>query len=126
MAFQFVIKNLENKETLAKILKFNFPSKTVTGSFFNFSQKFCHCKPNSILLILAAADLSELNLHCEENELGAIIVKSTLDKKEESEESEESSDQSFDLMCRETLSPANAKWVSNKYVRVDFCVSVSE
>ena len=58
----------------------------------------------------AAADLSELNLHCEENELGAIIVKSTLEKKVESEESEESSDQSFDLMCRETLSsPINAK-----------------
>ena len=57
-----------------------------------------------------AADLSELNLHCEENELGAIIVKSTLEKKVESEESEESSDQSFDLMCRETLSsPINAK-----------------
>ena len=66
----------------------------------------------------SAADLSELNLHCVENELGAIIVKSTkqesaetLDKNDESaDESEEiSSDQSFDLMCRETLSPTNAK-----------------
>ena len=66
----------------------------------------------------ASADLSELNLHCVENELGAIIVKSTkqesaetLDKNDESaDESEEiSSDQSFDLMCRETLSPTNAK-----------------
>ena len=62
-----------------------------------------------------SADLSELNLHCVENELGAIIVKSTkqetLDKNDESaDESEEiSSDQSFDLMCRETLSPTNAK-----------------
>ena len=80
--------------------------------------KFWNFGPNVVFQNLAAADLSELNLHCEENELGAIVVKSTLDKKEESDESEESSDQSFDLMCRETLSPTNAKWVYSMFFTV--------
>lgn len=95
-------KNILNKAALSPVPKEN---ANINGN--NQKQSAKVEKPIDLLQPIKpdsmdtdeAVDLSEINLRCETNELGAIEVKTM------KMESEEESDQSgIDLMCKETLS----------------------